>query len=188
MRLLNRQLRTLSLAGTVGLPAPFPAVGRLYLVLDDEDETGGMGQEPAEEQESYVPEPGVGDETLLKIVHEVTPKITIIRYVRFSDVSAIFLPDDPSKVDFNRGAWYLEKDLLGLALSCLIEISEYGDDKESPEEIYLTPRPGIVFVPESAKVLLQVELGMTAAESVEYYPPHKGQLGVQYPNIAFCEP
>ena len=138
MRLLNRQLRALSLAGTVGLPAPFPAVGHLYLVLEEAEDLGDLEQDqdqvPVEGEGSGVPELGIGEETLVKIVHEVSPKITIVRYVRFTDISAIFVPDDPSKVDYAKGAWYLEKDLIGLALSCLFEASEAPTTRMRPRK------------------------------------------------------
>jgi hypothetical protein len=193
MKLLSRQQRAFSLAGTVGLPAPFPAVGYLYLVFnEDENPIDSIEQNHESETESeseaeaelFEQDSGFGAETLLKIVHEVSPKVTIVRLVRLMDVSALFLPEDPNKVDFDEGTWYLEKDLIGLALSCLGEAGERSDEHESPDEVPLALRPGIVFVPETARLLHQVELGLTAAESVEYYPPLGGHRS--FPKTFAC--
>jgi len=44
----------------------------------------------------------------------------------------------------------------------------------------------IIYLPETAKVLLRVETGMTAAESVEYYPPTPGDRSYAFRSV-FCD-
>src|SRR4051794_40197968 len=121
MKLLERQQKALSLAGTVGLPAPFPALGHISLVLDDDFRSGGTLHGPGSNGDDFE----VPDGAMVKIVHRVSSKATIIRRVRFRDVSAVFVPNDSSKVDFDKGCWYLEKDLIGLALSGLGEAGDF---------------------------------------------------------------
>src|SRR4051812_31308722 len=130
MKLLERQHKALSLAGTVGLPAPFPAVGHIALMLDDQGRTSPSGRRRG--SNGHAPE--VSDEAMVKIVHTVSPKVTMIRFVRFRDISAVFVPDDPSKVNFDQGCWYMEKDLRGLAQSGLIEAGETPAEQEAPGE------------------------------------------------------
>lgn len=91
---------------------------------------------------------------LLEARQQLSPKLVIKRSFFFEDVAAVFVPHDASNVDLKSGQWYhgrgLRPDLF----------SEFGE-----------PVRGIIYVRESAQSMLQVEAGLTAAESAEYYPP-----------------
>lgn len=139
MALSPRQLRAMSLAGTVAVPQTFPQLARLSIV--------------AKSPKRRSPDGRVG-RYLLIVEHEVSPKLTITRTFFLDQVAAVFIPADPADVDFEDGRWFMADDLAAAARS-----------KSSGKAL------GIAYVREHAATLMQVEVGMTAAESAEYYPP-----------------
>ena len=135
------QLRSFFLAGTVPIPSPFPALGKISLNLH----AGDVQQAPEE-----LPLDA------LVIEHQQSPRVTIARTVLIDDVQAVFLPGDPEDFNLLGGTWYFQPEIK----KCLVAaLSENVDAK------------GIVHVPEGARVYMEVGVGMTAAESAEYYPP-----------------
>ena len=134
------QLRALSLASTVPVPATFPELG-LVTIADS-----GTGHN--------------GTAKIVNVDHVISPRLKIARSFFLQDVSAIFVPENTNDVDFNRGTWLLGSDV-GKA-----------DGKMA-----------IAYVREDARVLMQVEVGMTAAESAEYYPPLPGDRSVDHYNL-----
>ncbi len=99
--------------------------------------------------------------SLLQVVVEqrISPKVLITRTFFVEDVSAIFYPHAAAVAkrelcDFSNGTWFVGEDVNR-------EAERNTDD----------PVQAIVFVRENAKSLLEVEAGLTAAESAEYYPP-----------------
>jgi len=131
------QLRALSLASTVPVPATFPELGLISIA------ESGTGHN--------------GTAKIMNVDHVISPRLKIARSFFIEDVSAVFLPENTNDVDFNRGTWLLES-----------EVSN-ADGKL-----------GIAYVREDARVLMQVEVGMTAAESAEYYPPLPGDRSVDH--------
>jgi hypothetical protein len=106
--------------------------------------------------------------------------------VRLRDIAAVFVPADPEAVDLERGLWISADDLVSRALEVIesrIEAASDEDSQHSPTATLLDA-PAIVFLPETAQVLMQVEVGLTAAESVEYYPPMPGDRASDF--RAFC--
>jgi hypothetical protein len=97
------------------------------------------------------------DFTYLAVDHVINAKLRIRRSFRTSDVSAIFLPWNCDCVDLQNGEWFLGPEITK-ALPTVLE-NRGGIAR------------GIAYVPEQAATLMQVEVGMTAAESVDYYPP-----------------
>lgn len=93
----------------------------------------------------------------LTVDHVINAKLRIRRSFRTSDVSAIFLPWSSETIDLQDGEWYLGGEIVK-ALPTALE-NRGGIAR------------GIAYVPEQASTLMQVEVGMTAAESVDYYPP-----------------
>lgn len=142
MALSARQTRAMSLAGTVAIPQTFPQLGRLSIVPNSSRGRPG--------------ETEVGRD-LLVVEHEISPKLTISRTFFLDDVAAVFVPSDPAKVDFEDGTWLMAGDMA----------AGWPADKRSPP----AATRGIAYVREYAATLMQVEVGMTAAESAEYYPP-----------------
>jgi hypothetical protein len=100
---------------------------------------------------------GVNDSTgdVLKVEQFLSPKLTMTRTFLASDVAAVFLPAKPERVDLRDGKWLLGD-----------EVAKIADASKCDHQVL-----GIVYVREQASTLLQVEIGMTAAESAEYYPP-----------------
>ena len=93
----------------------------------------------------------------LAVDHMINAKLRIRRSFRTSDVTAVFLPQSRDCVDLLEGDWFL------------------GGEIEKRLPTVVDNRGGrawgIAYVPEQAATLMQVEVGMTAGESVEYYPP-----------------
>ncbi len=115
----------------------------------------------------------------LVVDHVINAKLRIRRSFRISDVSAVFLPQSNDCVDLQNGEWFLGGEITkGLPTA----LGNRGG----------TAR-GIAYVTEQAATLMQVEVGMTAAESVDYYPPLPDDRSVDHYatgqlSAGFCEP
>jgi hypothetical protein len=82
----------------------------------------------------------------------------ITRSVLVEEVEVVFLPENPTSPDPTRGKWFVGP---AERVRWIDELNRTGHSQVR----------GIVYVRENARVLMLVELGMTAAESAEYYPP-----------------
>jgi hypothetical protein len=141
MGFTRRQQQSLHLAGTVSVPPTFPELGKLYL------ERGACG---------VAPQGKTAPADVLCVELELSPRVSIARKFLVSDVAAVFVPKSPGNVNLSDGTWLLAGEI---------------DQLETLEANSGGGLLGIAYVPESARTLMQVEVGMTAAESVEYYPP-----------------
>ena len=94
--------------------------------------------------------------SFLSVTESPSARVTLQRRVRTAAVRAVFLPNDPRNVNYADGQWLLGDEILN-GLTQLLK------DNLSLE--------GIVYVPESEPSMLHVSAGMTAGESVQYYPP-----------------
>jgi hypothetical protein len=119
--------------------------------------------------DSAPPPTGEPSRAMLKAEHQVSPKLAISRTFFLDDVAAIFLPDDAQSVDLQRGVWLLQREIPTF-LAALER-----NRGESPL--------GIAYVREQAPTLMLVEVGMTAAESAEYYPPLPDERSVDHYQI-----
>ncbi|MEZ6063332.1 MAG: hypothetical protein R3C19_23540 [Planctomycetaceae bacterium] len=139
--LSREQILAMGLAGTVSIPLTFPELGQLQI------------------RRNAVPA-GVfdceGPKDLIVVCQKVSPQVIISRSFLADDVAAVFVPKDPCHVDLSCGTW-----LTGIEIGALCDM-----EPNSPTGIL-----GIAYVRESAPSLLNVDAGMTAAESAEYYPP-----------------
>ena len=85
----------------------------------------------------------------------LSPKLAITRTFFAEDVMSLFIPADSNQVNLEDGTW-LESDALA-------------------EKVYQLmgkcPLKGIIYVREHAQSMLELEAGLTAAESAQYYPP-----------------
>jgi hypothetical protein len=144
--LSRRQLRALHLAGTVPVPSPYPEVGRISL------RPGALGYECAGEGTA-------GD--LVAVEHRQTSRVTVTRLVRLEDVAALVLLRRARRCR-RAAVWYYGPEIR--------VVLEEQCNANAPGLV-----TGIVYVRESAQVVMQVEVGMTAAESAEYYPPVVGE-------------
>jgi hypothetical protein len=141
MAFTRRQAHALHLAGTVSVPPTFPELGKLSL------DRGAC---------CVAPHGKTAPADVLCVEQELSPRVCICRKFLLSDVSAVFIPRDPGNVSLSDGSWLLTGEINQLER---MEASSGGG------------LLGIAYVAENAQSLLQVEVGMTAAESVEYYPP-----------------
>ena len=85
----------------------------------------------------------------------MSPKVLIKRSFFAADVSSLFIPDDAKQVDLEQGTWF-EGELLADKVYDLLDKA---------------PVTGIIYVREHAQSILEMEAGLTAAESAQYYPP-----------------
>lgn len=136
---MNRDdYRQLLLSGTVTFPATFPQLGSISLC--SEPVPCGLGGQNQRMQDMLV-------------VHEFpSARVTIARKLFAEKVRAIFLPQDPNRVNYGCGTWLLDQ--------------EIAAHLRSVGQVL-----GIVFVPETESTLLEVRAGLTAGESAQYYPP-----------------
>lgn len=136
------QYKHLMLAGTITFPSTFPQLGQLSL----RKSTGhGVIESVAAKYND-----------LLVITERPSIRITISRCMPAADVRAVFVPHDPHHVSWDHGHWLLGEEVLEKVRARLAACAQ----------LY-----GIVFVAEHTATLLEVEAGMTAAESAQYYPP-----------------
>jgi len=143
------QVRAFFLAGTVPIPSPFPAVGvilpELFSAKDGSKSKGfALGA--------------------VRVEYWQSPRVMIARTVLLEDIQALFLPEDKGGVDLNRGHWEFHPGIE----QWLQPLARKNQECKDQEKVTFE---GIVFVRENAQVYMQVEVGMTAAESAEYYPP-----------------
>jgi len=165
MSLSPEQFLAMQLAGTVALPSPSPATGSVEIA-------------------TRTNAPGI----YLRIVHRVSQKLTIIRYVSVDHVRAICthweVGEAAGAVKGGAG-----KPPLAICWACKTPV-EFGpllEQRLKAGKSGSFPLPwledAIVYVPEQTPVLMQVDVGLTAAESAEYYPP----LGAGYAHCVECE-
>jgi len=146
--LRESQQTAIALAGTVPLPAPFPAFGPVSVVLIRED--GGW-------------------ETYIKIVQVISLHRIVTRYVRRADIRAIRAPAGP-KPNGGPESWPIRKfkQAQGEIDAREQTLRTQAKDQGTPAELELDwHAQAIVYVPESASVLHRVEVGVTAAVSAE---------------------
>lgn len=96
------------------------------------------------------------DLEFLSVTESPSARVTMVRRVLAKSVRAVFIPRDPRQVNYADGEWLLGEEVLP-GLTCKLGGSSMLN--------------GIVFVPENEPSMLNVSVGMTAAESVQYYPP-----------------
>jgi hypothetical protein len=187
-----------SLAGTIALPSPYPATGSICIV---------PGPRPEADDSSR--------DVYLKVIHRVSYRLKISRLVALEDVRAILAPsaswaevsasDDESEGQRDQDdrpetaspvpsspqkGWVVK---VGDEVRGLVDEWLKGDgdaEEAAPYEEACWLEGAIVYVPEAARVLMNVEVGMTAAESAEYYPPlttRQGASVAQHPHMSFCE-
>jgi hypothetical protein len=170
MSLTREQDIALSLAGAVALPSPFPATASIRATAD--------GSFVATLAKTYNTDLKLSNELLeslrrvvvLKVSNVISARLRMIRLLPLGSVRAVFVPDDCQAVCFERGAWSLSHQVALAATRALLDrAAKVGVEPTVEADVF--PRPGIVYLPESSPLLMQVEVSMTAAESVEYYPP-----------------
>lgn len=102
------------------------------------------------------PNNGEQETSYLVAIERPSVRVTMNRVLPLSDVRAIFIPRDRNCVHPEDGTWLLGSEIeIGIRLQITSHNALYG----------------IVYVAEQTATLLEVQAGMTAAESAQYYPP-----------------
>jgi hypothetical protein len=165
----------LHLAGTVGIPAPFPATGVLIAHLS----------EP-------VPKPAPS-QIQLEIIHRLSYRVRMTRWVPLTAVRAILGPDEepwakpargmaiPPLAVFPQEGWTMrvaeeyrsppQGDPVPEGFEALIVNLLTVPEGQRPKASVTVSRQAIVFVAESEPIRMVIEAAMTAAESAQYHPP-----------------
>lgn len=104
---------------------------------------------------SYSRNEGEGGPFFVTATQQLSRKVVIRRTFFAQDVMSLFIPHNAQQVDFEQGTW-LEGAALAEKLSNLLG---------------KTSTKGIIYVREFAQSILEMEAGLTAAESAQYYPP-----------------
>jgi hypothetical protein len=153
------QQRAFDLAGTIALPSPFPAFGRLLVVRVARPKTvtsqnPTQGNNP-EDNASYI----------LKLVQTVSEKLLVTRFVSPGDVrSARVVAGAASTADPN--SWQLIDGNELRAELLKIDWGNAAKEERSSHELELYAA-AVLYVPESVQVLVRLEFGLPAALSVE---------------------
>ncbi len=143
----SEHLAALSLVGTVALPSPFPATGRILVV-----------RPPA-------PKGVAAPKYHIKVVQKINDSCTITRFVDHNAVNLIRFQPATQGVPPELGPFSLDqagvKKLVGGLDWKVI------DDRASHEIEPFPQHTGVVHVPENQPVLLRYELSVPAATSLE---------------------
>jgi hypothetical protein len=142
----------LDLVGTVEMPSPFPASGRVFLVRHPGSE-GASGEAAAARY-------------FVKVVQRINDSQTVTRFVSPEHVRAIRFHPATTAAAADAPA-LLTGDQLRTEMRDIDWTKEMKDHRSS-HEIELHPgREGTVVVPESAPVLVRLEQSMPAALSLD---------------------
>jgi len=147
MAFTREQSVAMQLAGTVSFPPTLPNLVRIALV-------------PATAVQGKASDNGkAASREMILTEQSVSARVMIRRYFSVADVTAIQASHGESSGGSGPGVWYLGQELTEGAM---------GNKLRGPGVW------GIAYVREQAQTLMQVDVGMTAAESAEYYPPLPG--------------
>ncbi len=147
------------LAGTVALPSPFPASARIFV--------------------GVMPTSAAGDQHYLKIVEKVGDRYTVTRLMNLDYLRAVRLRPASGSYNDVRG-WEL-KTAEELHAELATAKSQLPAKPATAHEVPLFPaqqaQEAVVYVPETAPVLVRAEYGVLAAEAAEsggYLGPFAG--------------
>ncbi len=155
----NEQEAAFALTGTVALPSPFPASARIFI--------GIMPRLYGSSAERYY----------LKIVQVITDKLIVTQFVNLDYLRAVRLRPESGRYDDLR-EWTLRVDVdlhkeLEDAKETLKQaaketLKQAASETRGAYEFLLFPEhQGVVYVPETAPVLVRTEYGVVAAEASE---------------------
>ncbi len=157
IKLEVQQRLAIALAGTVSLPSPHPAHGKVSLGLH----SSGRDELPAGSPRYY-----------LKSVEHVSPRRVVTRIVALNDLRAVSRPegDDVADSKVPRATQPVEDLLLDGGAILVAKQNLEAAVKRAPGDYEIAIFPvAVLHVPETAAVLTRVvfEAGVTAAESAE---------------------
>lgn len=158
------QRTTLALAGTVRIPQPVPASGKLYLVLNSDANPAFPSGSPR---------------FLLKHVQTVSGKQAITRYVGLDELRAVELSEQPGPGSAKESCvvMTIDQDTVATAIQTVQDDLENAAKKNPGVYEEIVFPDAAIYVRETADVLVRIvyEFGVTAAEAVshvEMISPH----------------
>jgi hypothetical protein len=158
IKLEVEQRLAIALSGTVALPSPHPAYGKVSLAFH----SSGRDELPSGCPRYY-----------LKSVENVSPRRVVTRIVALNDLRAVSRPEGAAVADSKAPrVTHLVEDLLldgGEILVAKQKLEAAVKRAPGDYEIVLFP-VAVLHVPETARVLTRAvfEAGVTAAESAEF--------------------
>jgi hypothetical protein len=153
----EEQRLAFDLAGTVGLPSPFPAVGRVFVIRTPKK------TEPGEKDDH-------GPRFFIKIVQTISPKHIATTFLQTEDVRAVRCPPESGPVtDLATWTFLNIDDVRALIKAAIKELSKAEHVAACSFEVQLFNQ-AVVYVPESAPVLSRAEFALVAAVAAEQVP------------------
>jgi hypothetical protein len=170
----DAQITALALAGTVALPSPFPASARISMVISPEPSEDGTSTE---------------QKFSLKLVEVIGDKLVVTRFVRVEHVRAIRFRSG-SNTNKDPWIWQLKtsRELHADFRATEEELKAYSQTfknagtKFSFEQNLESGTRGIVYVPETAPVLVRTEVAVVAAQAVDIASSYSAAYG----KICWC--
>jgi hypothetical protein len=161
------------LAGTVALPSPFPAAGRVLLVRLPAPDRGREG--------------GRRPRFVIKIVQVVNEKQLFTAFVHPHDVRAIRVHSGAgSPADLRSWSFVSGEDLRAALEDAIDELGKPDFDTGGSFEAQLYEQ-AIVYVPETAQLLARVEYGVPAGVAVAIEVPAMRHCPPREPGLAPLE-
>lgn len=157
VQLSRRQIEALYLAGTVSIPRQFPELGRIWYWPPGAVHSSNRKHASA----------------VLCVEQKLSLSVTVTRSCLLADVAAIFVPRTPDCVDYTKGTLLLTEEIE----STWARLRKDGENAVR----------GIIYIAEAARVLTEISLGMTAAQSADYVPPLASHAWPD-PMPEFCDP
>ncbi len=116
---------------------------------------------------TFTKNPLRGGRVFIVATQRLSPKLVIQRTFFAEDVMSLFIPNDVKSVNFEDGEWFE---------GSMFENKVYESFDQKPVH-------GIIYVRENAQSMLEMEAGLTAAESAQYYPPLPEDRSVDHYNM-----
>ena len=159
----DAQIAALTLAGTVAMPTPFPASAQISMVMSPEPSEDGISTE---------------QRFSLKLVEVIGDKLIVTRFVSLENVRAIRFCSGSNTMD-DPWRWKLKisKELSVDLRTTMEELKAHSQSfasagtKLSFEHVLESGLRGIVYVPETAPVLVRTEVAVVAAQAVDIAHP-----------------
>jgi hypothetical protein len=153
------QIAALALAGTVALPSPFPASARISMVMSPENSDDGTSTE---------------QQFSLKLVEVIGDKLIATRFVSLDNVRAIRFRTG-SNTNTDPWIWRLKtsRELSADFRTTNDGLKDYSQTFKNAGTKFLFEQnlesgtQGIVYVPETAPVLVRTEVAVVAAQAVD---------------------
>jgi hypothetical protein len=149
----------LAQAGTVQLPYPPPATGKLYLGINPD----------FSDRRKNPDVPSVAPQYFLRLVQKVSQKLAITRIIDLKELRGVSLPAAPTTKDRASRVFRTVNDIADDITKAISALTKAESKKRGEYEVVLF-EDAVIHVPESAPVLLrgQYESGVSAAEAAEY--------------------